>query len=166
MQWFGKRHKKAASSHQAPSHGKQPGEQYDPELIDHFKSHHQALRKLAVDILKEANQDGFMQLEKRLREFADLFERHNAQENVRFYAYLSRQLSKEKDRDYLVGMKDEMRKIGHTVRHFLLKYLDSGIDDKNIEEFRTELKTILNVFDGRVEQEETQLFKLYRRALS
>lgn len=158
MRWFGKQDTSKASSISPNATG------YDPALIDHFKTHHQTLRQLAVTISELAEKQAFDELTPRLREFAELFEQHNTQENVRFYAVLGKQLQPGDRRQYLTGMKDEMRKIGHTVRHFLRLYLENGVDADNVAAFRDELATILSVFDERVVQEESTLFELYQAA--
>lgn len=140
-----------------------PGTQlaYDDQLIKRFTGHHRTLLTQFNGIVQAGEGRRYDELAQALKQFLSVLEQHILEENLRLYIYLEKCISDEDHKQMIREMKQEMGRIGQSVRLFVRHHLQFGINDQNIGKFRHELKDIGAALVDRIRREEDGLYTLY-----
>lgn len=137
---------------------------YRKNLVDNLKHDHQNLLSLYGVILKSANELKYTEIIQNLEEFKLNFSTHLQAENVKLYVFLEQHLKNE-DEEFkkMRKYRREMRDIESAVNKFLNSWIESGVTQHTVAEFKQQLKSIGEALVKRIESEETSLYPMYNQ---
>lgn len=130
-------------------------------IVSRLISQHRILQKDLSDIanLSVNNNLDYFEIDRILKQFNKDLISHLELENNIFYAELIKRMEKaNQDTVKTKQFIDEMEEIGKTVIGFLDKYKNSEIIKNKIIEFKSELNSIINVLNLRIESEEAGIY--------
>lgn len=135
---------------------------YDPDLIERLERQHGSLLALSDDIRRQTESCDFANLVENLQRFRRILREHILEENLRFYAYLTKYVAlPPQDARLIREMRVEMTEIARRVNEFIEHYLKRGIDHDNIDEFERALSVVIGKVAGRFRREEETLYNRY-----
>ena len=136
---------------------------YSDELIPSLKGDHQDLLNRYVEIGTLVEQTKYHQAVEKINDFKEEFNRHLAQENVKFYAYCEQNFA-ESSHEYntIKSYRKEMNLIAYSVIKFLKNWSAvQPLDAISADEFLEEYHEIASALARRIEDEERELYSLY-----
>jgi len=140
------------------------GSGYQTHLVDSFTEEH----KILIDGLDNARQfiarSKLEDFARELKVFKGRFQSHAMAENIKLYLYLRLFLSKDTvQKQYANEMRKSMKSISAKVTGFYEKYGEGKLTSVAIYSCETELNQLRKLIQERFEEEERQLYPLYRK---
>lgn len=136
---------------------------FDPALIGDLISDHSELVTIFGKVWSEGYEaKQYSKIASYLTEFKGLFQSHLLKENVKFYVYLEQTLGED---PHSLGVVRDFRKdmngIANAVVGFCKKYIETELNEINVEQFVEDYQGIGEALVRRVKLEEQDLYSLY-----
>ena len=140
------------------------GINFHPELVERLKDDHQGLLGGYTTVMDKLNNRDYASIPPLLQGFKSAFNKHLSEENIKFYGYLEKLLKDDsEEHKKMRAFRREMNAIANQVNKFLNTWIDFGIDSKTADQFREELSSIGAALVKRVENEEENLYPIYKK---
>lgn len=139
------------------------GTDFDPSLISHLVSEHEALVSAFQSIGDAFDSKDYEQVRSLFDQFRSLFLAHLMKEDSRFYPYLMHSLNDESGLKVIAGeYRERMDIIGKAIMLFCKKYAEKTLTDKQAPQFQVAYHDIGKALLNRIQSEENELYHLYR----
>lgn len=136
---------------------------YDPRLIDALLRDHAELGRLFAQIGAVGKAGNFGETRSLLLTFQARLKAHVVAENVRFYDYLEQLLAHEPDTLRVVRTyRRKMAAIGHNVFAFVQRYQACTFTTDEQRQFAIDYQAVGMELESRLDNEEDNLYRLYR----
>jgi len=157
--WF---RKKKRSTGKATTYAPNTRIPYDESLVVSLTEEHQKLLTIFGKISEASTKNNSREVKKQLAIFKDLLRSHLLKENTLLYIYLKHVTkSDESTNNLIVDMQQEMGTIGGVVFNFVKKWSDSSVGVYG-SQFENELSNIGETLIRRIENEERNLYTIYK----
>jgi regulator of sigma D len=138
------------------------GVQYHDDLLEKLTSDHKKLFKHYNKLLDAAKKRNQRKVQENLKNFRIDFKIHHQSEKKQLYTYLKNHF-KLSDKEVLINkLNSSADNIYDNIIYFLSTYTDKKLDTEDFEKLQKELEEIGKVLIQRVEQEEGELYTLYK----